>query len=235
MNKFILPKVHLSYSQMQVWKSNPARYRREYFEAGKRLDTKYLQFGKGIAALVEELCDIEKTIPGQDKSCVKLQALNILRDRHGLDEGTYDALWALDTEGTSEFKIELLIHDVPFLMFIDKMREDLNVFREYKTGKIAWDKAKVQKHEQLVVYAVGRRAQTGKMPAYCDLDWLETSEKADESDDFWAKVDKKLKLTGKVKSFHREFDERELDRMEEKIVRVATEISVAYQAFLAEI
>ena len=231
MNQFILPKGHLSYSQMQIWDSNPARYRREYFESGKRLDTKYLQFGKGIAALVEELCEIQNSLPSKSK----LEALNILREKNGLDEGTYDALWALETEGTSEYKIELPIRGVPFLMFLDKMREELNVFREYKTGKIAWDKAKVQKHEQLVVYAVGRRAETGKMPEYCDLDWLETSEKSEDTDDFWAKVDKKLRLTGKVKSFHREFDERELDRMEEKIVRVATEISIAYQAFLAEI
>ena len=216
---------------MTVWVSNPARYRREYFESGKRLDTKYLQFGKGVASLVEELCEIQASLP--DKS--KIKALNILKEKNNLDENTFEAILYLETEGKSEHKIELEICGVPFLMFIDKLREDTNTFREYKTGKVPWDKAKVQKHEQLVVYALGRRAETGKMPESCDLDWLETSDKADDSGDFWAKVDKKVKLTGKVKSFHREFDARELDKMEEKIVRVATEITIAYQAFLAEI
>ena len=53
-NKLILPKPHLSWSQMACWLSNPTRFRREYFEAGHKLDTKYLRFGKGIAQLVEE-------------------------------------------------------------------------------------------------------------------------------------------------------------------------------------
>lgn len=214
---------------MQIWKSNPARYRKEYFEGGKRLDTKYLQFGKGIAALVEELCELEKRFG------TKILALNRLAELHDLDHGTKDALWELETKGESEYEIRRSIRGVPMLMFIDKYDQETNTFREYKTGKMPWDKAKVQKHDQLLIYAVGLRVVRLEMPARCHLDWLETSEKSEESDDFWAKADKKLKLTGKVKTFEREFDERELDKMEDEIVRVATEISNAYQTFLAEI
>ena len=229
MNKLILPKSHISWSQIQVWKSNPARYRKEYFENGKKLDSSYLRFGKGIAEMVEELEEIQKT------SGTKELALMKLVEKYSLDEGTQIALLDLDTEGISEYKIEIEIKGVPMLMFLDKYVPRDHSIKEFKTGKIPWDKAKVHKHDQLLVYAVGLRAKTGKMPEYCDLYWLETSEKSDDTGDFWAKVDKKLKLTGKVKSFHREFDARELDRMEEDIVKTAIEISEAYQAFLAEV
>ena len=53
-DKLLLPKPHLSWSQLSCWLSNPNRYFREYFEAGDKLDTKYLRFGKGVAKLIEE-------------------------------------------------------------------------------------------------------------------------------------------------------------------------------------
>ena len=41
--------------------------------------------------------------------------------------------------------------------------------------------------------------------------------------------------SGKIKSFRREFDEREIKKMEDKIVKTAKEISDAYISFLNEI
>lgn len=228
---FLLPKRHLSWSQMQVWMTNEDRYRREYFEDGKKLDTKYLTFGKGFAKLVEDLCALQKEL-----SCSKEIALRRLVETQNLDKVTEEVLRELETDGISEHKILVKVRGVPMLMFLDKYIDDRNVFREYKSGKVPWTLAKVQSHDQLVVYAVGLRATIGKMPNHCDLDWIETSESGPTGNDFWAKVDsKKLALTGKIKSFHREFDERELDRMEELIVKVAREISAAYRAFIEEI
>jgi len=54
MSKLILPKPHLSWSAMNCWMSNPVRFRKEYFEAGEKLNTKYLRFGAGVAKLIEE-------------------------------------------------------------------------------------------------------------------------------------------------------------------------------------
>ena len=48
-NKILLPKNYLSWS---CWRSSPGRFRREYFECGHKLDTRYLRFGKGIAELI---------------------------------------------------------------------------------------------------------------------------------------------------------------------------------------
>lgn len=209
--KLILPKPHLSWSQMQVWQSNPERYRREYFESGEKLDTKFLRFGKNIAELIES---------GQHKELLP-------------DLECYDS---------PEYKIETTVmHIVPCLSFIDSYNDvatpqcPANVFREYKTGKIPWTKAKVQKHDQLVFYATMLKWSKGTMPEYCDLDWIETKEQADESVDFWRESGKIINVTGRIVSFHREFDEREIERMENLIVKVAYEISDAYQAYLREI
>ncbi len=208
--KLILPKPHISWSQLSCWLQNPTRYRREYFEDGKKLDSKYLTLGKNIATLIEN---------GQHKTLLP-------------DLLCYD---------TPEHEIKCLVDGVPILSYLDSYNKvatidtPANVFREYKTGKIPWDRARVQKHDQLVFYATALKWSMGEMPQYCDLDWIETKETTSETTDFWREGDKMVHVTGRVVSFHREFDIRELERMEELIVKVAWEISDAYQDFLKEI
>ena len=48
-------------------------------------------------------------------------------------------------------------------------------------------------------------------------------------------VEKTVNITGRIISFRRVFDEREVERMENLILRCAQEISEAYRAYLAEI
>lgn len=204
MKKLILPKPHLSWSQLSCWLSNPNRYRKEYFECGEKLDTKYLRFGKGIAELVEK---------GLHKTLLP-------------DLVVYDK---------PEFEIKTNVLGVPILAYLDSYNSAENVFREYKTGKIPWTKQKVFNHGQLAFYAVALKHSTGKMPAYCDLDWVQTKDDKQPPNDFWRDNENQIKVTGYIKSFHREFDEREIQKMEQLIVRVANEISEAYKSFLAEI
>jgi len=204
MDKLILPKPHLSWSQMNCWITSKARFRREYFECGKKMDTKYLRFGKGIAELIES--------------------------------GKYKELLPdLEVYEVSEFEIRTMICGVPILSYIDDYDPVNNVFREKKTGKIPWTQARVIKHGQLTFYATALKHSIGKMPEYCHLDWIETKEGSIEVDDFWRENEKVLQITGKIKSFYREFDEREVEKMEELIVKSANEISTAYQDFLKEI
>jgi len=203
--KMILPKPHLSWTQLSCWLSNPNRYKKEYFENGQKLDTKFLRFGKNIATLIEE---------GKHKE--------LLPD--------------LETYNTPEHQINISVRGVvPCLAFLDTYDSDRNVFREFKTGKIPWTKAKVQKHDQLVFYATMLKWSTGKMPEYCDLDWIETRESKEETVDFWRESNKIIDVTGRIISFHREFDEREIDRMENLIIKTAFEISDAYQDYLSEL
>lgn len=203
--KFVLPKQHLSWSQFDLWRKNPTRYKREYFMRGRRLDTEALRFGKGFALSIED-GSYKETVPD------------------------------LEVMDKIEYKMKLeLVPGLWLLSYLDSYCPKTNEFREYKTGQHAWTKAKVQKHDQLLWYAVMLRREKGKMPERCYLDWVETKKKAEDEDDFWSQVEKRLTLTGKIKTFEREFDERELDRLEEEIIKVATEISEAYQEFIKEI
>lgn len=203
-NKLILPRPHLSWTQLSCWTTSPARFRREYFECGNKLDTKYLRLGKGIAELIE-------------------------RDAHKVllpDLIVYDV---------REYEIRTTVRGIPILSYIDDYDPVKNVFREKKTGKIPWTQAKVIKHGQLVFYATALKYSIGKIPEYCDLDWMQTKDGAIECDDFWRENEKIVQVTGYIKSFHREFDEREIEKMEDLIEKSAYEISEAYQNFLKEI
>lgn len=204
MQPLILPRKYLSYSAMMCWITNPTRFRREYFEGGRKLDTKYLTFGKGIAKMIED--------------------------------GTYkEILPNLVVKGKSEHKIECVVGGIPVLSFIDTYNEEKHFFQEFKSGKIAWTKTKVQKHEQLTFYATVLKWHTGTMPNECELVWIETSEDAKDPNDFWAVAEKQLAVTGKIVTFPRQFDDREIKRMEKLIIKSAREISQAYRAFISEI
>lgn len=134
-----------------------------------------------------------------------------------------------------EFEIRVHIMGVPMLAYLDSYDSVNNVFREYKTGKHPWTQTKVQKHDQLTLYATMLKQLTGNMPEYCDLDWIETKDGETEVEDFWRTNEKTINVTGKIISFHREFDEREIDRMEFLIQKVSEEISDAYKEFIKEI
>lgn len=203
-NKLILPRKYLSWSAMSCWLTSKGRFRKEYFECGSKLDTKYLRLGKGIAELIEK--DAHKTLLP--------------------DLVVYDV---------REHEIRTNVLGIPVLSYLDDYDPIKNVFREKKTGKIPWTQAKVIKHGQLVFYAVALKHSVGKIPEYCDLDWIETKDGSIEVDDFWRENEKIVQVTGNIKSFHREFDEREIEKMEETIVRSAHEISNAYKSFLMEI
>lgn len=49
----LLPKGYLSYSQMDLWLKNPSQYKSQYFENGPRIKTRYTEFGKKIAEMIE--------------------------------------------------------------------------------------------------------------------------------------------------------------------------------------
>lgn len=202
--KYLLPKEYLSWSAINCWMTNPERFRKEYFENGKKLDTKAWQFGRGIASLIEE---------GKHKE--------LLPD--------------LVVYSHPEYELKCEIMGVPMIGFIDSYDPEKNVFREYKTGRVPWTYAKVQKHDQLTLYAAMLKCITGKMPEYCDLDWIETREGAVEVEDFWRTNEKQINVTGKIVTFRREFDSREIDRIEFIVQKCAEEISDAYKAFIAEI
>lgn len=206
------------------------RYVREYFEAGDRLDTRYLRFGSKFSKMVEKLCELMVTIPD------RMTAIKKLAEEYPMDENMEAVLMELDIEGQSEFEIRCKVRGlVPTLAFLDKYRDRDGSIGEYKTGLGEWTLAKVQKHDQLTFYGVSLKWCGKPLPAYADLTWIQTKEVEQEKVDFWRDGEKTILATGKIKSFHREFDEREFARMEEDIIRIAWEISDAYQDHLSNI
>lgn len=228
--KLILPKPHLSWSQLSLWLSNQERYKKEYFDDGDRLDTRYLRFGSGFAKMVEDLEVLMQRIPN------RMMAIDELAKEYPMTDNMKAVLMEMNIEGISEFEIRTkVMHIVPCFSKLDKYIPKENAIREYKTGLVPWTQAKVQKHDQLVFYATMLKWDGKPIPEYCDLDWIETKETQTEKVDFWRDGDKVLDVTGRILSFHREFDPREIDRMEQLIVRVAWDISDAYQNHLSDI
>jgi hypothetical protein len=199
--ELLLPTGYLSYSQYTCWKTSPGRYRREYFEGGKKLDTKYLRFGKEFAE--------------------KLERGEILN---------------MPSYHNPEVKMIVIVAGVPTIGYIDDMDKIApHPFNEYKTGKIPWTAKKVQKHEQLPWYSMQIKwsNEARVISPYCNLVWVETVENLEGT--FWDRADKALKTTGRIEIFRRDFDEREIERLEKDVVKVALEISEAYRAFIKEI
>ena len=213
MNNLLLPKGRLSYSQMIMWQSSPDRYVREYFESGEKVDTKYFRFGKWLAKLIEE-------------------------DKH------HELLPTLVVYPIREHEINTKILGVPVLCFLDQCMPDMSSIRDDKSGKIGKDKktgkpilpwtlAKCQKSKQLLFYACAIRAEYGIVPKTGYIDWVETLEDISESEGL--SNGKEIRVTGNITSFERIFDERELDRFDQEILKVALEISNCYRNWIAEI
>lgn len=239
-SNIVLPKGYLSWSQMYCWMNNRARYISEYFEDGKRLDTRYLRFGSQFSKMVEDLEGIMVGIPNRGF------AIDELAKKYPMDENMKSVLMELDIDGISEYQIGnsgreddktpvcKIRGEVPILAFLDKLKPD-NAIGEYKTGLAPWTLAKVQKHDQLPFYGVGLKWSGRPLPEYADLHWIPTEEKETERVDFWRDGEKIILAKGTIKTFHREFDEREFERMEDAIIRVATEISDAYKNHLTQL
>ncbi len=230
LKKILLPKGYLSWTQISCWLSNKNRYRREYFETGHKLDTKYLQYGKSIATIIEELT-YNPELKNDPEWVSKRFKLDINDERIQL---FFENLVVYDSP---EHEIRCEVMGVPILSYLDSYHTADNIFYEYKTGKIPWTKAKVQKHDQLTFYATGLKWKIGQMPDYCDLLWIETKDGYEEEKQsgLYNQVEKTVNITGRIISFRRVFDEREVERMENQILRCAQEISEAYRAYLAEI
>lgn len=238
--KLILPKGYLSWSQISCWMHNKDRYIKEYFEDGEKLQTRYLDFGSKFSKMVEGLCEI------MERGVSRTMAIAELKKEYPMDENMEMVLMELDIDGVSEYQIGntgkpddknpvcKIRGEVPILAFLDKYRPDKSI-GEYKTGLAPWTMAKVQKHDQLIMYGVGLKWSGQPLPEYADLHWVETKEVEEERKDFWRDGAKIILATGKIKTFHREFDEREYERMEDLIIKVAGEISDAYQNHLAQI
>lgn len=197
---------YLSWSQYDLYRRNPEQYAKQYFLGEKGVDTQYTRYGSKIAKLIE-------------------------------DGKVHDVLPDLTVYHICEHKLYTDIDGYPLLGYIDSYDPETNTFREYKTGKVPWNILKVYKHGQLLFYAIMLRRITGNMPTHCHLDWIDTKDDTTEITTsevfpgFSTGGEEYVNITGRITSFKREFDERELDKMEREIMEVIEKIKQDYQKY----
>lgn len=140
----------------------------------------------------------------------------------------------------SEYKIEVLIEDIPILGYIDSFEESTHTLLDYKTGSMKadgsprWTQSDVEKHDQLPFYALLVKEKFGSVDKNCKLVWLVTRNKK-KTDDFAGLSlegdSTELELTGDVFTFNRKIAKWEHDRIREIIVQSAKDISQDYTEF----
>lgn len=105
-----------------------------------------------------------------------------------------------------EEEVRVKLYDDTFLSYFDSSDGVGDMFYEYKTGKEPWDKVRVIKADQLLFYACTSYLKYGKIPK-CKLIWVETEDVEQEDGSI------KIRYTGHVKEFDREFSNEEMVQM----------------------
>ena len=193
-----LPKGYISYSQCELWKADPARYRQIYFDNRDelRITNKGMEYGKTVASALERGESVEDVVT--DTAMSLLPKYDVADKEIRADMKTKDG-W-------------LTLLGRPDTM--DSLSKD---FREYKTGRIEWTAAKAQKHPQMAFYAMLIYVAYGVALKDAYLDWIETYEEQGV-----------VKPTGRIESFHVTFALTDILQCMADTAKVAKEIESAY-------
>lgn len=159
-------KDYLSYSQYKTYSTSKQAYIDIYLN-GKRLDNKYLTFGKDFAD------DLEK-----EKMTIEMAEV-------------YSKLPQVD-EREKEFLLNF--QGIPLLGKLDgfsRYRKHLVIIDEYKTGKKPWTQKMVDEAEQLTIYAllVHGNLKVEYKNIVIRLHWAETCEDVDGKIFFTGRVE----------------------------------------------
>lgn len=212
--KLLLPRGYLSHQQFHIWNTSKTTYRKDYYAPKKKWSTKATLFGKKIADM--------------------------------LDDGTPDPMLDtirpslnLDIYTEPEHVITVDVCGVPTLGRIDRYAPSIFAVDEHKTSMKPWTALMVQKWTQQPFYAVQVEEKYGQVNDLTRLHWIETK-KVPIVEEFNGIIiesakDYNLELTGRVETFERIIDKAERDRMRERIVTCAEEISEDYRRVIESI
>lgn len=119
-----------------------------------------------------------------------------------------------------EYKLECVVKsgkdEIPILCYLDSYEDGL--VGEDKTGKTPWTQKRADDHGQIKFYNVALRIITGKAHKFF-IRWFETEEKEKGI----------ITLTGRVETFPVEKSTMDYLKMTARIIKVAKQISEAYQ------
>jgi hypothetical protein len=197
-----LPKGYLSYSQIQLWKSDKKRYIELYFNNRNelRLSNSGLEYGKIVADALEKGVATDDLLTDTAMSLIT----------------QYDVR---DKEIVTEIKTKY--GSVGVMGRPDTMDSVTKAFREFKTGRVKWTEGKAQKHPQMIFYAMLIYLKFGVMLSEAYLDWIETEE-----------VDHVVKPTGRVETFRVTFTPQQIMECMAMTSRVAKEIEIAWASHI---
>lgn len=189
----IRQKDYLSWSQYSLWQTSKREYWKRYGLGENRSANKFFAKGKELGDALENNEDGEN-------STDDLLSL-VLAEVPKLD--------------IMERKMEVcLANGEKILSFIDSCDLEGLEFYEYKTGKIAWTQELVDKHNQMLFYALSLYIESGRTAiADSKLIWVETEQ-----------TENGLKYTGVVEQFSRTFTIPEITGFEEELIKTIKEI-----------
>lgn len=221
--EIILPKGHLSFSQITLWLGAKETYRKKYYPDERPFfaQSPEMIFGNFITEEMEKKNPLYNFIPRYD---------------------TFEFPQVIDPE-TNQRKnlVEFQVQGVVVEAYIDQLDTTNIRFREQKTGRTPWTQNKVNKHIQLDMYSAFLEDHFGRVDEWCELIWVPTR-KAQKTvtlvnGDTVTAESSEIEVVGPCPefpngyvSFPRKISHEERVAIRELIVRVAKEIAEDYKA-----
>lgn len=146
---------YLSYSRMIMWERSPKEYARVYILGGKSFQNPEMVFGSKVAQALET-----KKPTG--------------------DEAIDSVLARLPKLEMADEMTTTKVVGLPIRARMDAANKDLKTFYEYKTGKVPWTQARVDKFDQITFYAMVCWSLTGAIPEDMRLIWVQTAGEGEE-------------------------------------------------------
>lgn len=142
----LTPKNYLSWSQLNLFETDPERYKRKYLQGEEQRINQGQAYGKLLSKGLE---DGEFTgDPALDMVIEKIPALEINE-------------MSVETEYKTGKEV------IPLFALLDTAKKDLSAFKEYKTGQILCQKSAF---DQITFYATVIELKTGQIPK--DIEWV---------------------------------------------------------------
>ena len=186
-------KDYLSWSQYSLWTKSKREYWKRYGLNENRNSNKFFAKGKELS----EALDYDDDGSNSTDELLSMVLQNIPR---------------LDFQEV-ELKVQLKNGET-LLSYVDSGCLDFTEFYEYKTGKIPWTQELVDKHDQMLFYALGYYIKSERMLIPTSkLFWIETEE-----------TEEGLKYTGLIQEFNRSFTVEEVEAFEDTLIAAIEEI-----------
>ena len=115
------------------------------------------------------------------------------------------------------------VYSICCLWYLDNAKDDLAVFREFKTGKKPWDQERANNHWQIDFYALLIEAKTGKLPQKAYLDWIET-----EENETW------IYPTWRIETFEVEINKEKVEKFKAELPKIFDDMQKAYEKWLQD-